>query len=151
MQYGMLFWVHTVANSQLFRYCVPMDNDRPSLNLKHFEDICPDKNGMSKMRCYELGLTCMTFQVPVIAVFTKYDQFKREIKMKLEDGPRDSGTNVENEVESIFRQHYLAPLEGTTPFVRLESESFVIKCHVLLLISVLQRYTSMDNRVLILS
>jgi hypothetical protein len=32
----------------LLRYCVPMDNDRPSLDLKHFEDICPDKNGMSK-------------------------------------------------------------------------------------------------------
>lgn len=26
-----------------------MDNDRPSLELKHFEDICPDKNGM--LRC----------------------------------------------------------------------------------------------------
>jgi len=32
-----------------FRYCIPMDNDRPSLELKHFEDICPDKNGM--LRC----------------------------------------------------------------------------------------------------
>jgi hypothetical protein len=30
----------------LFRYCIPMDNDRPSLDLKYFEDICPDKNGM---------------------------------------------------------------------------------------------------------
>ena len=25
-----------------------MDNDRPSLDLKHFADICPDKNGTSK-------------------------------------------------------------------------------------------------------
>jgi hypothetical protein len=25
-----------------------MDNDRPSLDLKHFDDICPDKNGMFK-------------------------------------------------------------------------------------------------------
>jgi hypothetical protein len=24
-----------------------MDNVRPSLDLKHFEAICPDKNGMS--------------------------------------------------------------------------------------------------------
>jgi hypothetical protein len=31
-----------------FRYCVPMDNDRPELDLRHFDDICPDKNGMSK-------------------------------------------------------------------------------------------------------
>jgi hypothetical protein len=32
----------------LFRYCVPMDNDRPSLDLKHIQDICPDKNGKLK-------------------------------------------------------------------------------------------------------
>jgi len=31
----------------VFRYCIPMDNDRPSLDLKHFWDICPDKNGTS--------------------------------------------------------------------------------------------------------
>ena len=30
-----------------FRYCIPMDNDRPSLDLKYFDNICPDKNGMS--------------------------------------------------------------------------------------------------------
>ena len=30
------------------RFCIPMDNDRPSLDLKHFSDVCPDKNGMSK-------------------------------------------------------------------------------------------------------
>jgi hypothetical protein len=29
-----------------FRYCIPMDNNRPSLDLKYYEDICPDKNGM---------------------------------------------------------------------------------------------------------
>ena len=28
-----------------FRYCVPMDCARPSLELKHFGDVCPDKNG----------------------------------------------------------------------------------------------------------
>jgi hypothetical protein len=33
----------------LFRYCIPMDKDRPSLDLKYFDDICPDKNGMSKL------------------------------------------------------------------------------------------------------
>ena len=32
----------------LLRYCIPMDNDRPSLDLMHFADICPDKNGMYK-------------------------------------------------------------------------------------------------------
>ena len=31
----------------LLRYCVPMDNNRPSLDLKYFNDICPDKHGAS--------------------------------------------------------------------------------------------------------
>jgi hypothetical protein len=31
----------------VFRYCIPMDNDRPELDLKHFDEICPDKNGVS--------------------------------------------------------------------------------------------------------
>lgn len=31
----------------LLRYCIPMDNVRPELDLKHFGDICPDKNGTS--------------------------------------------------------------------------------------------------------
>jgi len=35
----------------LFRYCIPMDNDRPSLDLKYFGAICPDKNGMSMSKC----------------------------------------------------------------------------------------------------
>jgi len=32
----------------IFRYCIPMDNDRPSLDLKHFDKICSDKNGTSR-------------------------------------------------------------------------------------------------------
>jgi hypothetical protein len=31
----------------LVRYCIPMDNARPGLDLKYFDDICPDKNSMS--------------------------------------------------------------------------------------------------------
>jgi hypothetical protein len=31
----------------VFRYCIPMDDDRPEQNLKHFNEICPDKNGVS--------------------------------------------------------------------------------------------------------
>ena len=38
----------TDSHILLLRYCVSMDNDRPSLELRHFEEICPDKNGMSK-------------------------------------------------------------------------------------------------------
>jgi hypothetical protein len=34
-------------SSLLVRYCIPMDNARPELDLKYFDDICPDKNGTS--------------------------------------------------------------------------------------------------------
>jgi len=62
------------------------------------------------------------FSVPVIAVFTKYDQFKRDIKMKLEDEGRDLKMDLNAEVENIFNQHYLASLDGPPPFICLESE-----------------------------
>jgi hypothetical protein len=39
----------------LFRYCIPMDNSRPALDLKHFDDICPDKNGTSKLNFINWG------------------------------------------------------------------------------------------------
>jgi hypothetical protein len=59
----------------------------------------------------------------VIAVFTKYDQFRREIKMKLEDQDRDPA-QVDNDVENIFKEHFLGKLKGSPPFVRLESKDF---------------------------
>jgi hypothetical protein len=65
------------------------------------------------------------FQVPVIAVFTKYDQFRRNIKMKLEDQARDIGAQLDTEVEHVFNQHYLDNLRASGPaptFVRLEGE-----------------------------
>ena len=64
----------------------------------------------------------MDFPVPVIAVFTKYDQFKRNIKMKLEDENRDREIDLDAEAENIFKQHYLASLNGRPSFIRLESE-----------------------------
>jgi hypothetical protein len=63
----------------------------------------------------------MRVQVPVIAVFTKYDQFRRNIKMKLEDQNRDPAL-LDAEAESIFSQHYLARLGSLPPFIGLESE-----------------------------
>jgi hypothetical protein len=42
--------------SLLFRYCVPMDNPRPSLDLAHFDKIRIDKNGTSKTQRYELRI-----------------------------------------------------------------------------------------------
>jgi hypothetical protein len=100
-----------------------MDNDRPGLDLKYFHEICPDKNGVSTCKLYELGLTRRTFQVPVIAVFTKYDQFRLDIEMKLEDENRES--DLDAEVEKIFDRHYLASLDGHPSWVRLGSEDFV--------------------------
>ena len=67
----------------------------------------------------------MIFQVPVILVFTKYDQFKRNIRMKLEDEGRDPETHFETEVESVFERYYLGGLSEPPPFVRLESEDFL--------------------------
>jgi hypothetical protein len=61
----------------------------------------------------------------VIAVFTKYDQFKLDVDMKLEDQHYDPDTNFEDAVENIFNQHYLANLKGHPPYIRLESEDFV--------------------------
>ena len=34
------------------RFCIPMDSNRPSLDMKYFADICPNKNGMSKLNWY---------------------------------------------------------------------------------------------------
>jgi len=82
-------------------YCVPMDCARPSLELRYFEDICPDKN------------------VPVIAVFTKFDQFKRDVGMKLEDQGLDSAL-LSDEMDRIFKEEFLVNLKGTPPSVRLE-------------------------------
>ncbi len=49
MRYGLDSRVFTVAatNGHILRYCVPMDNQRPQLDLKFFKDICPDQNGAS--------------------------------------------------------------------------------------------------------
>jgi hypothetical protein len=71
----------------------------------------------------------------VIAVFTKYDQFRRDIKMKLEDQHRDPAL-LNDEMERTFREHFLANLKGPPPFVRLESEDLVNQSICTMLISV---------------
>jgi hypothetical protein len=61
----------------------------------------------------------------VIAVFTKFDQFRRDVKIKLEDrvcGPEMM--HLDDEVERIFNERYLACLAGPPPFIRLQSECF---------------------------
>ncbi|KAH8991805.1 GTP-binding protein [Lactarius hatsudake] len=82
-------------------YCVPMDNQRPQLDLKYFKDICPVRN------------------VPVISVFTKYDQFQQNVRIHVEDfgSPDDDIFDV---AEKQFEEHYLLPLGDDVRFVRLE-------------------------------
>jgi hypothetical protein len=70
----------------------------------------------------EIDIMMCDFQVPVIAVFTKFDQFKRDIKMKLQDEGRDPDIDLNTEVENEFKRHYLDGLNGPPPFIRLESE-----------------------------
>jgi hypothetical protein len=66
--------------------------------------------------------------------------------MKLEDQHRDSALN--DEMETIFSEQFLANLEGPPPFVCLESEDlFTNQCTML--ISVIKECTSMANSVLI--
>jgi hypothetical protein len=92
----------------------------------------------------------------VIAVFTKFDQFRREVKIKLEDSDqhRDSdppaGTDVDAEVETIFNEHFKAPLGESPLLVRLESEDSVDKLACTTLIAVPQECTSLANSVLTL-
>ena len=62
----------------------------------------------------------------MIAVFTKFDQFRRDIRMKVEDQDRnaDDPAIVNAEMERVVKEEFLAHLKGSTPIVRLESEDF---------------------------
>ena len=63
------------------------------------------------------------FLVPLIAVFTKYDQFKYNIEMSLEDaGWTNWETKAHAEAERVFQEEYLRRLGRTPHYVRLECE-----------------------------
>ena len=49
MLYGLDSRVFTIMTTDdpILRFCVPMDNQRPGLDLKFYKDICPDQNGAS--------------------------------------------------------------------------------------------------------
>jgi len=92
--------------------------------------------------------------VPVIAVFTKYDQFRRETIFRLEDQGLDTSTNpvlLNAEVERTFNEQYLAKLTGSEPAVRLGGENFVNLPACTMLIPVPQECTSPAKGVLSLS
>ena len=113
------------------RFCIPMDNVRPALNSQFFDVICPDKNGV-----YSIVFICqmkinMKYGVPVIAVFTKYDQFKRDVKIDLLSNSQNASLeDVKNEAENIFQEHYLGVLkDSSTRNVRLESKFWYSLCY----------------------
>ena len=74
------------------------------------------------------------FQVPVIAVFTKYDQFLRNVKMDMWDDPdKYRDRSVSEVAEQVFQEHYLCPLGNDIGYVQLESEWHVIcQGHILM-------------------
>jgi hypothetical protein len=82
----------------------------------------------------------------VIAVFTKYDQFRRNIKIKLEDQDRDPAL-LNDEMERIFSEQYLANLRSSPPFVHLEGKGIVNQPTCTTLICVVQECTRRANDV----
>jgi hypothetical protein len=77
----------------------------------------------------------------VIAVFTKHDQFRRNVKMKLEDrrnGEVDQAL-LDTEIEDIFNKYYLANLGEAPRFVCLESKVFTNQLACITLIYFLQK------------
>ena len=63
------------------------------------------------------------FEVPVIVVFTKYDQFLRNVRMDVLDDPDlYSGRSVSEVAKEQFQEHYVHPLGDDIRYVQLESE-----------------------------
>ena len=65
--------------------------------------------------------------MPIIAVFTKYDQFKRNVKMKLEDEgypELDVEQKAPTETKKRFERDYLGALKTEPVFVRLARRSY---------------------------
>ena len=67
-------------------------------------------------------------EVPVIVVFTKYDQFLRNVGMQLVDFPSDyPDSSVSEAAKRQFEEHYLHPLGDEVRYVQLES-GFRVNC-----------------------
>ena len=65
------------------------------------------------------------FEVPVIVVFTKYDQLLNNIAMHMDDYPNSYPDRSESEVAALavklFQEHYIHPLGDDIRYVQLES------------------------------
>ena len=67
------------------------------------------------------------FKVPIIVVFTKYDQFLRNVTMNVLDDPdKYLDRSVSEVAKEQFQEHYLDPLGDVVVYVQLESEWQVI-------------------------
>ena len=118
----VLLPVITTANGLDVRYCIPMDGHRPGLDLKFHKDICSNQNGAS-LWTFMTVTFIQHFQVPVIAVYTKYDQFLRNVKMDVSDDPdKYLNKSVSEVAKELFQEHYLCPLGDDVGYVQLESE-----------------------------
>ncbi|KAJ7337622.1 hypothetical protein DFH08DRAFT_877214 [Mycena albidolilacea] len=85
-------------------FCIPMDSERPGLDMLHFNDICPDRN-----------------EVPLVAVFTKYDAFMHMMRCKVEDDDDGAGLPAENQAQTVFENEFLSRLDEKHKYVRLEA------------------------------
>ena len=79
---------------------------------------------MRMVRRHEYSRLYLTyyFQVPVIAVFTKYDQFLFNVEMDVSDDPdKYPDGDVSQVAEKRFQEYYLRPLGDDVRYVQLES------------------------------
>ena len=119
----------TTTDDHVLRYCIPMDNQRPGLDLKFYDNICSDPNGASS-RAF-MTVLMRNFEVPVIALFTKYDQFLFNVEMDVFDDPDKYSGSVSEEAAKRFLEHYLRPLGNDARYVRLESgvQTYILGLH----------------------
>lgn len=61
-------------------------------------------------------------EVPVIAVFTKFEAFRHDIRLDLEDSNDRENVDLEDECKRRFEAEYLSQLHGGPKFVCLEGE-----------------------------
>ena len=78
-----------------------------------------------------MGAFNTILQVPVIAVFTKFDQFRRNVEMDVSDYPdKYLDSTVSQVVENHFQEYYLRPLGDDVRYVQLESTLLRAISHV---------------------
>jgi hypothetical protein len=83
-----------------------------------------------------MALSNTSLEVPVIVVFTKYDQFLCNVKMQVFDYPDEHPDgNVTEAAGKLFREHYLDPLGDDVKYVQLQSGFRVLCQEYMLMLS----------------